>query len=138
MLKCKLHGACVTRSELHYDGSCAIDGVLLDKAGILEYQQIHIYNINNGARFATYAIRAEEGSCTISANGAAARLACPGDRLIICAYTEIEAREAQGFKPKLLYLKSTNRIKAVRDHIPIQAQFRPNFRQSEQTLGLPG
>ena len=77
MLKAKLHRATVTRSELGYEGSCAIDSTILDLSGIKEYEQIQIYNINNGARFTTYAIRAEKGSGIFSVNGAAARLACP-------------------------------------------------------------
>jgi hypothetical protein len=72
LLKAKIHRATVTHAELHYEGSCAIDGRLLDIAGIREYEQIHIYNVNNGARFVTYAIRGEEGSGVISVNGAAA------------------------------------------------------------------
>ena len=92
VLKTKLHQACVTHAELEYDGSCAIDGVLLDKAGIHEYEQIDIYNITNGERFTTYAIRAEENSRIISVNGAAAHKANPGDRVIICAYGRIITR----------------------------------------------
>jgi L-aspartate-alpha-decarboxylase len=72
LLKAKIHRATVTHAELHYEGSCAIDGRLLDISGIREYEQIHIYNVNNGARFVTYAIRGEEGSGVISVNGAAA------------------------------------------------------------------
>lgn len=121
MLKCKLHGACVTRAELHYDGSCAIDGALLDAAGLLEYEQVQVYNISNGARFTTYTIRAEAGARVISVNGAAARLACPGDRLIVCAYASMESSEADGFRPVLLYLDEENRIDSVRDRIPVQA-----------------
>ena len=80
LLKAKLHRARVTHSELDYEGSCAIDARLLDAAGIREYEQIHIYNIANGERFTTYAIRAEPGSRVISINGAAAHKASPGDR----------------------------------------------------------
>ena len=83
MLKCKLHRARVTHSELDYDGSCAIDSRLLDLAGIMEFEQIQIYNIANGERFTTYAIKAEPGSAIISVNGAAAHKARVGDRVII-------------------------------------------------------
>src|SRR5689334_24018996 len=86
MLKAKIHRATVTHAELHYEGSCAIDGNLLDLSGIREYEQIHIYNVNNGERFSTYAIRADEGSGIISINGAAAHRAAPGDIIIIAAY----------------------------------------------------
>jgi aspartate 1-decarboxylase len=93
MLKAKLHSATVTRSELGYEGSCAIDGNILELSGIREYEQIQIYNINNGARITTYAIRAEEGSGIFSVNGAAARLACPGDLIIVCAYALYDQKE---------------------------------------------
>ena len=82
MLKSKIHRVTVTQSELHYEGSCAIDETLLDAADIREYQQIDIYNVSNGERFTTYAIRAEKGSGIISVNGAAARRAAPGDDLL--------------------------------------------------------
>ena len=85
MLKAKLHRATVTHSELEYEGSCAIDGKLLEASGIREYEQIEIYNITNGERFTTYAIRAEDHSGIISINGAAAHKANPGDMVIICA-----------------------------------------------------
>ena len=86
LLKAKLHHARVTHAELEYEGSCAIDGVLLEAAGIREYEQIHIYNLDNGERFVTYAIRAEDHSGIISINGAAAHKASPGNRVIICSY----------------------------------------------------
>ncbi len=86
MLKCKLHQARVTHAVLEYEGSCAIDGKLLDMAGIREYEQIQIYNIDNGERFTTYAIRGEENTGIISVNGAAAHKANVADRVIICAY----------------------------------------------------
>ncbi len=120
LLKAKLHLATVTASELWYEGSCAIDGVLLDRAGILEYEQIHIYNLTNGKRLITYAIRAEENSGTISVNGAAARLAMPGDRLIICSYALLDAKEAKRFKPTLIYLDEKNRIQRIGHPIPVQ------------------
>ena len=121
VLKAKLHQACVTHSELEYDGSCAIDGVLLDKSGIHEYEQIDIYNITNGERFTTYAIRAENNSRIISVNGAAAHKANLGDRVIICAYGRIDENEISRFKPKLVYLDQANNITRIKDHIPVQA-----------------
>ncbi|EMR12233.1 aspartate alpha-decarboxylase [Methylophaga lonarensis MPL] len=120
-LKAKLHRACVTHSELEYEGSCAIDGKLLEAAGIHEYEQIHIYNVANGERFITYAIRAEDGSNIISVNGAAAHKASPGDRIIICAYTTLQADEVADFKPTLVYLDETNTITGMRHAIPVQA-----------------
>ena len=121
MLKAKLHRACVTHSELDYEGSCAIDGKLLDFSGIREYEQIHIYNINTGARFTTYAIRAEEGSGVISINGAAARLACPGDLVIICSYAIVDEKERANFKPTLVYFNEKNEIIRSSHSIPVQA-----------------
>ncbi|HHJ38662.1 MAG: aspartate decarboxylase [Methylothermaceae bacteria B42] len=121
MLKAKLHQARVTHSELMYEGSCAIDGALLDRAGIREYEQIHIYNINNGERFVTYAIRAEDNSGIISVNGAAARLAAPGDKIIICAYAGMEKGELADFEPTLIYLDENNQIIRTSHAIPVQA-----------------
>jgi aspartate 1-decarboxylase len=121
LLKAKLHQARVTHSELEYEGSCAIDADLLNKAGIHEYEQIQIYNLNNGERFTTYAIRAQAGSRIISINGAAAHKAEPGDRVIICAYARLAQHEVTSFKPTLVYLDEDNNIKRTSDQIPIQA-----------------
>ena len=120
MLKCKLHRACVTHSELEYEGSCAIDGHLLDTAGIREYEQIQIYNVNNGERFTTYAIRAQDGSGIISVNGAAAHKADPGDRVIICSYVSLNQQELANFQPTLVYLDDKNEITHTRNTIPVQ------------------
>ncbi len=120
LLKCKLHQATVTHAELHYDGSCAVDSALLDAAGIAEFEQIHIYNISNGERLITYAIRAQANSGIISLNGAAAHKARPGERVIICAYATLEQEQVTGFKPKLLYLDGQNCIKRTRESIPVQ------------------
>ena len=121
MLKAKLHRAKVTRSELGYEGSCAIDGKILDLSGIREYEQIQIYNINNGARFTTYAIRAEDGSGIFSVNGAAARLACPGDLIIVCAYVILDQKELANYKPTLIYFNEKNQIVRSASSIPVQA-----------------
>ncbi|PQA52332.1 aspartate 1-decarboxylase [Amnimonas aquatica] len=120
MLKAKLHRACVTHAELDYEGSCAIDGDLLDLAGIREYEQIQIYNVANGERFTTYAIRAESGSRMISVNGAAAHKAQPGDRVIICTYAQFEAEELNSFKPRLVYCNADNSVSHSANAIPVQ------------------
>jgi len=120
MLKAKLHQARVTHSELEYEGSCAIDGHLLDTAGIHEYEQIQIYNLANGERFVTYAIRAQENTGIISVNGAAAHKANPGDRVIICSYAQLDQKELVTFKPKLVYLDENNQITRTSDQIPVQ------------------
>ena len=121
LLKAKIHRASVTHAELHYEGSCAIDSRLLELSGILENERVEIYNINNGERFATYAIRAEAGSGIISVNGAAAHKAQPGDLVIICAYGQLEADEAAKHKPKLVYVDQQNRLTHTNESIPAQA-----------------
>jgi len=121
LLKTKLHRACVTHSELDYEGSCAIDSDLLEAAGIHEYEQIQIYNVANGERFTTYAIRAEAGSKIISVNGAAAHKASPGDRIIICAYAAMDQAAVASFEPTLVYLDEKNDITNLRHAIPVQA-----------------
>jgi aspartate 1-decarboxylase len=121
LLKAKLHRACVTHSELEYEGSCAIDSNFLEAAGIHEFEQIDIYNVANGERFTTYAIRAEAGSQIISVNGAAAHKASPGDRIIICAYILLDQKEITHFKPSLVYLNDKNDIIKTSNTIPIQA-----------------
>jgi aspartate 1-decarboxylase len=121
LLKAKLHRACVTHAELDYEGSCAIDGALLDAAGIHDYEQIDIYNVTNGERFTTYAIRAEEGSRIISVNGAAAHKANPGDRVIICTYGSLEEKDVARHKPRLIYLDENNHVTGSRNAIPVQA-----------------
>lgn len=121
MLKCKLHRACVTHAELDYEGSCAIDAKLLDLAGILEFEQIQIYNVGNGERFTTYAIRAEPGSGIISVNGAAAHKARVGDRVIICAYSQMDPAAARSHAPRLVYLDERNRVTRTGNTIPVQA-----------------
>ena len=119
-MKAKLHGARVTHSELEYEGSCAIDSALLEASGIHEYEQIQIYNVTNGERFTTYAIRAESASGIISVNGAAAHKANPGDRIIICSYAALDEAEIRLFKPVLVYLDETNAITRIGKRIPVQ------------------
>lgn len=120
MLKAKLHRATVTHSELEYEGSCAIDQDLLAASGIREYEQIHIYNVNTGSRFVTYAIQAEASSGIISVNGAAARLASPGDILIICAYVQVPEAALAEFRPTLIYLNAQNGVTRTGSAIPVQ------------------
>jgi len=121
MLKSKLHRVTVTHSELDYEGSCAIDETLLEAADIREYQQIDIYNIANGERFTTYAIKAQRDSGIISVNGAAAHKASPGDLVIIASYAMYNELELQKFEPDLVYVDRNNRIVNQRHQIPVQA-----------------
>jgi aspartate 1-decarboxylase len=121
MLKGKIHRAIVTQAELHYEGSCAIDAHLLDASGIRAYEAIDIYNVTNGERFSTYAIRGEPGSGVISINGAAAHRAQPGHIIIIAAYASFTEAELAHFKPKLVYVDGHNRIARTNDAIPEQS-----------------
>ena len=120
LLKAKIHRATVTHAELHYEGSIAIDGLLLDASGIREYEQIHAWNINNGKRFVTYALRAEEGSGIISVNGSAAHRAQPGDLIIIAAFAQLSEAEVEQFQPMLVYVDADNRISHTNRSIPKQ------------------
>jgi aspartate 1-decarboxylase len=121
MLKSKLHRVNVTHSELDYEGSCAIDEALLDAGNIREYEQISIYNVTNGERFSTYAMRADRHSGIISINGAAAHKAAPGDIIIIASYAAYHENELEQFKPQLVYVDDNNRIQSQRNAIPAQA-----------------
>ena len=121
MLKSKLHRVTTTHSELHYEGSCAIDENLLDAANILENEQIDIWNVNNGERFTTYAIRAERGTGIISVNGSAARRAAPGDLLIIASFALYQEAELARHVPAPIYVDAQNRIVRTGHAIPVQA-----------------
>ncbi len=125
LLKSKIHRATVTDCELHYEGSCAIDEDLMDAAGLMENEQVHIWNIHNGERFITYAIRGERGSGIISVNGSAARRAAVGDLLIIAAFAQVHEMHCKDFKPRLVFVDAHNRIKEQRSHIPVQEASHP-------------
>ncbi|MDN5864220.1 MAG: aspartate 1-decarboxylase [Gammaproteobacteria bacterium] len=114
VLKAKFHRAAITAADLDYEGSCAIDSELLERAGILEYEQIHLYNVTNGERLVTYAIRAPAGSREICANGAAAHHMRAGDRVIICSYAAMPAEAAARFKPRVLVLDEHNEVLSER------------------------
>ena len=120
LLKAKIHRASVTHAELHYEGSCAIDSRLLDISGIRENEQVHIFNVNNGHRFITYAIRAEAGSGIVSLNGGAARHVQVGDIIIIAAFASMSEAEADAFQPTLVYVDGNNRISHTNTGIPVQ------------------
>ena len=121
LLKSKIHRASVTQCELHYEGSCAIDEDLLDAADIAENEQVHIWNINNGERFVTYAIRGERGSGMISINGSAARRASVGDLVIIASFAGVGEAQVATHKPKLVFVDDRNKQTELRDHVPLQA-----------------
>jgi aspartate 1-decarboxylase len=114
MLKSKIHRATVTDADLHYEGSISIDEKLLEAADIVPYEKVAIYNITNGERFTTYAIKAKKGSGTICLNGAAARKVSKGDLIIIASYVAADEKETQGWKPKCVLVDGKNEIKKVR------------------------
>lgn len=109
MLKCKLHRATVTECDLNYEGSISIDPELIKAAGLLLNERVEIYDIDNGARFATYVIEGAPNSGVIGLNGAAARLVCVGDKLIICAYGQMEEAEARDWQPTVIICDENNR-----------------------------
>ena len=110
MLKAKIHRATVTQAELNYVGSITIDSDLLEASGIREYEKVDIVNINNGERFATYTIAGAAGSGVICLNGAAARCACTGDKVIIMSYCTMTPEEARGHKPPVLFVDEENKL----------------------------
>jgi len=110
MLKGKIHRARVTQVDVDYEGSITIDKSLMEASDILPYEQVEVLNINNGARFSTYAIEAEPGSGAICINGAAARLATKGDIVIILSYCHVPDDEAINVIPKMVYVDENNRI----------------------------
>jgi aspartate 1-decarboxylase len=114
MLRSKIHRATVTQADLHYEGSCGIDENLLEAADIKEFEKIELYNVNNGARFSTYAIKSKRGSGEISLNGAAARCAHLGDLLIICTYAPMSEPEVEAYKPKIVFVDEKNRITGLK------------------------
>ena len=120
LLKSKIHRVAVTQCELHYEGSCAIDENLLEAANIAENEQIHIWNINNGERFITYAIRGERGTGMISVNGSAARRASTGDLIIIAAFAQVHEDNVSTHQPKLVFVNEKNQQTALRLNVPLQ------------------
>ncbi|HVN96746.1 MAG TPA: aspartate 1-decarboxylase [Syntrophorhabdaceae bacterium] len=114
MMKSKIHRAIVTESNLDYEGSITIDSHLMEKADIIPYEQVDIYNVTSGERFTTYAIRGEADSGVICINGAAAHKAKKGDMIIIVTYGSFNESELKSFQPKKVYVDSQNKIKNER------------------------
>ena len=110
MLQSKIHRATVTDSNLNYEGSITVDELLMEKANLIPFEQVHIYNINNGERFQTYVIPGPRNSGTMCLNGAAARKAVKGDLIIIANYVILDTEEAKQHKPKLVYVDAQNRM----------------------------
>ncbi len=116
LLKSKIHRATVTHCELHYEGSCGIDEDLMDAANLCENEQIHIWNINNGERFVTYAIKAPRCSGIFSLNGSAARRAAVGDLIIIAAFGLVAEEGVAAHAPQLVFMDEKNQVKELRSH----------------------
>lgn len=121
LLKSKIHRVAVTQCELHYEGSCAIDEDLLDAANLVANEQVHIWNINNGERFITYAIKGERGSGMVSVNGSAARRASAGDLLIIAAFAQVHEDQVATHEPQLVFVDANNHQVELRHAVPTQA-----------------
>jgi aspartate 1-decarboxylase len=113
MLKSKIHRATITEANLAYEGSLTIDANLLRLADILPYEMVHVYNINNGERFETYAIEGEAGSGVMCLNGAAARRGHPGDLIIVTTYATYKAEELSQHTPKIVLVDERNRPKEL-------------------------
>jgi aspartate 1-decarboxylase len=118
MLKSKIHRATVTDSDLHYVGSITIDPELLEAADMLEHEQVHVVDVDNGARFETYTIAGEPGSGEIKVNGAAARLVHHGDTIIVISYAAYDEADLESYEPRVVHVEApTNRIIAVDDAV---------------------
>jgi aspartate 1-decarboxylase len=117
MLKSKIHRARVTDSDLHYVGSITIDADLLDAADILEHEQVHVVDVDNGARFETYTIAGARGSGEMKINGAAARLVHTGDTVIVISYASYDSRDLETYEPKVVHVNETNEIITVDDAV---------------------
>lgn len=120
LLKSKIHRVSVTHCELHYEGSCAVDEDLLEAADIAENEQIHVWNVDNGERFITYAIRGQRGTGMISVNGSAARRAAVGDLLIIAAFAQVPEERVRTHQPQLVFVDEANRRVGTRQFVPTQ------------------
>ena len=114
MLKAKIHNAVVTQADKNYEGSLTLDEDLLDEAGLMPYEQVHIYNITNGERFVTYLIKGERGSGTVGVNGAAVHKANVGDRIIVAAFGLMDDEETDFFIPRVLIMEGNNKIKKLK------------------------
>ncbi|MGI6370412.1 MAG: aspartate 1-decarboxylase [Ignavibacteria bacterium] len=118
-LKSKIHRAVITQTELHYEGSLTIDKKIMEEADVLELEKVSVVNINNGERFETYVIPGERGSGTICLNGAAARKAIVGDKVIIMTFCDLDETEISNFEPKIILLDEDNKIKSVLNKIEV-------------------
>ncbi|MCH8066375.1 MAG: aspartate 1-decarboxylase [Chloroflexi bacterium] len=121
MLKSKIHRATVTDADLHYEGSVTLDPLLMEAADLLPFEQVHLLDVDNGARLSTYVIEGKRGSGQVIVNGAAAHLIHKGDTLIILSYITISEDEARRHEPKLVYVDETNSITRISHELPLSA-----------------
>ena len=110
LFKAKIHRATVTHADLEYEGSVTISGELMDAAGILEHEQIHIWNVTQGTRLVTYTLRGDDHSGIVCVNGAAAHLMSPGDKVILATFAEVDAEDAKAWKPTVVFVDDKNQI----------------------------
>ena len=110
MMKSKIHRATVTDADLHYVGSITVDRDLMDLADLIEYEQVAVVDVDNGARLETYVIEGERGSGDICLNGAAARLVHPGDKVIVITYADYDEAELEGFEPAIVHVDDKNEV----------------------------
>jgi len=110
LFKAKIHRATVTHADLDYEGSVTISGELMDAAGMIEHEQVHVWNVTRGTRLVTYTIRGDDHSGVVCINGAAAHLVKPGDKVILATFAEVEASEAAGWKPTVVFVDDHNKI----------------------------
>ncbi len=118
LFKSKIHRARVTQADVDYEGSLTIDGNLMEAADILPYERVHVWDVTNGSRLETYAIRGDAGSGVICINGAAAHLISPGDLVIIATFADVEEAEARKWHPRVVLVDDKNRVRLVGDEVP--------------------
>jgi len=110
LFKSKIHRATVTHADLDYEGSVTISGELMDAAGMLEHEQVHVWNVTRGTRLVTYTIRGDTDSGIVCINGAAAHLMKPGDKVILATFAEVDAADAASWKPTVVFVDDANRM----------------------------
>mgnify|MGYP000955506392 CR=1 FL=1 len=115
MLKSKIHRAVVTEADINYVGSITIDRDLMDAAGLFEYEQVHVVDVDNGSRLVTYVIEGERGNGDICLNGAAARLVNVGDRVIIMSFTQVSAEAVAAHSPKIVFVDRNNSVTDIKN-----------------------
>jgi aspartate 1-decarboxylase len=118
LFKAKIHRATVTHADLDYEGSVTISGELMDAAGMLEHEQVHVWNVTRGTRLVTYTIRGDEGSGIVCINGAAAHLVKPGDKVILATFAEVDAEDAKAWQPTVVFVDEHNKLVGKDAEVP--------------------